>query len=268
MESQYVLGIVGLGNMAQAILHAVLKKKLIVPKDICIYNPHREKCKVFEELGCVIASNVTETAKAGYILLGVKPFILDSVLQEIGNLTAERCLISIAAGITTAHIAARCAATTQIVRAMPNTTLLVECGATAIAENNRIPVERFEMVCKIFECGGIVKVLPEEKMNEIIAINGSSPAFFYRFIKDMSIYAERNGIDFETALSLASKTMEGAAKMLVETQMTPDHLIAQVTTPGGTTQAALHKMDELQLDETLLEAMSACTKRAYELANS
>jgi len=260
------LGIIGFGNMTRAILTPVVENGLFLPQNIIIYNPTPGKAADFIAKGCFEATSAREAAQADYVLLGVKPFKVMEILDEIGDLLSGRCLIAIAAGITTTSMQKACAPGTYIVRTMPNATLTVGCGATVLADTDTAPFEMFETVKSIFACGGIVEVLPENKINEITAVSGSSPAFFYRIIAAMVKNAEQNGISSETAYRLAVKTMEGAAKVMENTDLSTDQLIRIVATPGGTTQAALENMDASGFDQSLSDAMDACTKRTYELA--
>lgn len=124
----------------------------------------------------------------------------------------------------------------------------------------------FDTVLDIFGSAGEIAVLDEALLNPVIGVNASSPAFFFRMIKAMVNSAVSMGVPEETALSLAAKTMMGSAKMLLSTKKTPDELISQVTSEGGTTYAALTAFDQLGFDELIEEAMRRCTKRAYELS--
>ncbi len=266
MAISKTLGIIGFGNMAKAILEPVLASGLFLPENVIIYNPTPGKASEFIDLGCRYASSAVEASKSDFVLLGVKPFKVREVLHEICSNLSGRCLISIAAGITVDSMQEICGHNVHIVRTMPNATLTVGCGATVLAEAKNVPEDVFETVKAIFSCAGVAYVLPEEKINEITAVNGSSPAFFYRILDVMVKNAVGNGIDASVALQLAAKTMEGAARIMQESNLSAAELIRIVATPGGTTQAALESMDKSEFDKSLSDAMDACTKRTYELA--
>ena len=123
----------------------------------------------------------------------------------------------------------------------------------------------FMRVHDIFAASGVVEILPEEQMNTVIAVNGSSPAYVYLFAKALVDYAVQNGIDESAALHLVCKTLEGSAAMLRESGMTADELIKMVSSPGGTTLKAMDALREGKFYETLLQAMEQCTMRANEL---
>lgn len=266
MMQNKTFGIIGFGNMARAILDPMIKNGLIIPEQAIIYNPTPDKANAYVAMGCRRAASAEEAAQSDFVLLGVKPFKVNEVLASVGKYLSGRCLIAIAAGITVESMQKLCAPGTNIVRVMPNATLTVGCGATVLAENPAIPPNIFDTVAAVFSCGGIIEVLPEEKINEITAVSGSSPAFFYRIIAVMVENAVKDGIPRETAYRLAVKTMEGAAKVLENTGLSTDELIRIVATPGGTTQAALESMDASGFDKHLSDAMDVCTRRTYELA--
>ncbi|MGN0460505.1 MAG: pyrroline-5-carboxylate reductase family protein, partial [Ruminococcus sp.] len=148
---------------------------------------------------------------------------------------------------------------------MPNTPLLLGKGATALCPSQNISKEDFEIVKDMFALNGTVEVFGEEHMNEIIAVNGSSPAYIYLFAKAMADYAQECGIPYESALNLVVATLEGSAAMLRDSGDSPDTLIKKVSSPGGTTIAALDTLEEYKFYDAVKSAMASCTRRAEEL---
>lgn len=259
------LGFIGAGNMASAILGGVLRQNLFSPQDIFVSDPQEEKQKALQGLGVrVTAENRAVAAWADLLILAIKPQMFDGVLEELSDEVAGKCVISIAPGISSGYLAGRLR-DAHVVRVMPNTPLLVGRGATAIAQVSGVPEEVFQMVLQIFSASGEVAVLPEEQMDAIVAVNGSSPAFFFRMADAMVRTAADQGIDPDVALRLAARTMEGAAAMLLEGGKTAGELTRQVCSPGGTTLAALTAFDEYRFEEMMAQAMERCTKRAIEL---
>jgi pyrroline-5-carboxylate reductase len=149
---------------------------------------------------------------------------------------------------------------------MPNTPLLLGEGATALSKVEPTTDEEFGLVCSIFGACGEYAVLPADKMKEIIAINGSSPAFIYLFAKAFIEYAAEQGISAEAAQKLFAKTLVGSAKMITDSGNTIDELIKMVSSPGGTTLAGLDRLYEGNLVQVVKNACDSCTKRAYELS--
>lgn len=259
------LGFLGAGNMGSAIIRGVSKNKDI---KLYAYRRNGEKLKELEQYGVTACLNERELArKCKYILLAVKPQVLGDVLDKIKpEITNEHVFISICAGITAEFIKEKTNENVSVAVVMPNTPAMLGEGAIAIAKDGNISDTNFEFAKSVMESCGIVKEIPADKMNEIICINGSSPAFIYLFAKGFVDYSSKAGIDEKTALELFSQSLVGSAKMLLESGMSVDQLIKQVSSPGGTTLAGLEKLYEGKLEETVGNACEACTKRAYELA--
>ena len=258
-------GIIGAGNMGSAILRGALAANVMSPVQVWLANPHSKKMTPFGDAGVhTITSNLDAADNVDILLLAVKPQRISEVLDEIAPLTAGKCIVSIAAGISQSWLQARLPEA-HIICVMPNTPLMLGCGASAMTEQGDIPDEIYQFVYQVFSAAGMVRVLPADQLNEIIPVSGSSPAFFFRMIRLMAEAAERRGIDSETALSLAAKTMEGAALMLQNSGKTAGELERQVCSPGGTTLAALTAFDELGFDRMIDEAFDRCIRRACEL---
>ncbi len=262
---EYRLGIVGAGNMATAILAGILAKQLLPPTSITMSNRHMEKLEEPRRKGvCVTKDNAEVVRSSDVIVLAVKPQMMDEVVEDIAAYTAGKCIVSIAAGVSTDYFKKRLAPC-DVIRVMPNTPLLLGMGATAIAEAVAVPKDRFNTVCAIFAAAGEVAVIREDQMNAIVPVNGSSPAFFFRMADAMVKAAVARGIDGETALCLTARTMEGAANMLLSSGKTAEELTKQVCSPGGTTLAALTAFEEYKFDEMIEAATERCARRAEEL---
>lgn len=139
-------------------------------------------------------------------------------------------------------------------------------GASALAKDSQVSQQEFDFVCSIFKACGKTAVIDESKMKEIIAVNGSSPAFIYLYAKGFIDYAVKEGIDGEVAKKLFAQSLIGSAKMITDSGYTIDELIKMVSSPGGTTLAGLEELNKGNLLNTVNNACEACTKRAYELS--
>lgn len=258
-------GIIGAGNMGSAILRGALAANVMLPAQVWLANPHIEKTTPFGDMGVHTTTSNTETAESvDILLLAVKPQRIGEVLDEISSLVSGKCVVSIAAGISQKWLQERLPSA-HIICVMPNTPLMLGCGASAMTEQGAIPEEIYQFVYRVLSSAGMVRILPAEKINEIIPVSGSSPAFFFRMAQLMTDAAVKRGIDPETALALTAKTMEGAALMLQNSGKTAGELERQVCSPGGTTLAALTAFDELGFDRMIDEAFERCIRRAYEL---
>lgn len=260
------LGLIGAGNMAGAILNGILTKDILPAGRIYLSNRHENKLEQWKARGIHTTTDNREVARqADLLLLAVKPQMLGDVLPQIAEFTTGKCVISIAAGISSAYLRRELPGCHPVL-VMPNTPLLLGKGATAIVKRAEdVPQEEYDAVTAIFSAAGTVAFVTEEQLNTVIPVNGSSPAFFFRLAEAMVAEAEKRGIDGETALELTARTMEGAAAMLLQSGKTAAELTRQVCSPGGTTLAALTAWDEFRFGDMMDEAFTRCIRRAEEL---
>lgn len=264
----HTFGFIGAGNMAGAIISAMITEKLVNPGQLSVYDVDLQKCKSFLDLGAYVSDSIETLARqSDIIFLAVKPQNYADVLRLIAPaIDKNKVLVSIAAGISTGYIKKAVGFDCKVIRLMPNTPLLLGMGATALCYCPPVTDDEFEIVSRIFSSCGIVEVLPEDQMNAVIAVNGSSPAYVYLFAKSVIDAAVLQGIDKDVARNLFLQTLMGSAQMLSSSGKTPDELIAQVASPGGTTLAALDQFKTLGFESLIESAMQACTKRADALA--
>jgi pyrroline-5-carboxylate reductase len=266
------LGFIGIGNMASAIIGGILKSQFISPDQICMYNPHPEKMQRFVESGCIACSSSAEIIQScGTVFLCIKPQIFPQVLSELKPIAdsldeSAVLFVSIAAGVTFKNLQDVLGLNRPYIRVMPNTPLLLGEGASAVSRTENVTDEEFGRICDIFSCCGAVKEIPEDQMNAIISVSGSSPAYLYRLAKVTCDYAEQRGIDRQTALELFCQTLKGSAEMLLHAERSPQELIDMVTSKGGTTFRLLGVLDNRDFDSMMMDAFDACEKRAKELS--
>ena len=193
--------------------------------------------------------------------------MLGEILETVkGSITEEKVLVSICAGISADFIKNATIPNAKVVLVMPNTPLLLGEGASSLAKVEPTTDKEFSIVKDILLSCGKAEVVPENKMKEIIAINGSSPAFTYLFAKGFIEYAKSVDIDEEVAKSLFAQTLIGSAKMITDSGYTIDELIKMVSSPGGTTLKGLDEFYNADLLSIINKACESCTKRAYELS--
>ena len=262
------VGFIGAGNMGYAIMKGIKGSEKSSEVSLYAFDTYQEACVRAEQLGAKITADAAElVGSCSYVFLAVKPQQLDEVLEAIKpEVTKNTVIISICAGITDEYIASQTVEGAKVVLVMPNTPLLLGEGATALSRSDSVTDEEFKFVCEIFGSCGIYAVVPKDKMKEIIAINGSSPAFIYLYAQSFVRYAESVGIDTQAATDLFAKSLIGSAKMITDSGKTIDELIEMVSSKGGTTIAGLEKLRAGGLDEAVQECCKACTNRAYELS--
>ncbi len=269
MTNEPYISFIGGGNMAGAIIDAIIAAGIVPKNNISVYDPSEKSQALFLSKGInVCSSNIELAQKGGLLFLAVKPQIVNSVLSEISGHIKSDCIVSIAAGISTEDIKSKIQAPVPVIRTLPNTPMLILSGMTVVASSDEVPDEMFNLVLSIFKAAGEVLVLPEDKINEAIPMSSSSPAFFFRMLNAMALSGERFGIPYSDALKLSAVAMEGASKIVLKGDRTPQELIQQVSSPGGTTVAALSAFDEFGFEAFTDEFVKRCIDRAYELGNN
>lgn len=263
------LGFLGAGNMAGAMIKGILAGGYLSRKNIHVFDIAEEKCHHFQELGLIVESDAIRlTESCDVIFLAVKPQNIEELLLSIhtsGIPIGVKVFASIAAGVSTDYIRRLLSARVPVVRAMPNTPLLLAEGATALCRTENVADDVFEFIKGIFSVCGTVYEIEEAFMNAVISVNGSSPAYIYLLAKIVVDYATSQGIPSEIALSLFCQTLKGSASMLLHSGYSPEELIRMVSSPGGTTLAALDVFEKRDFSSIVTDAMDACTRRAEEL---
>lgn len=261
-----VIGFIGVGNLASAVIGGLRRSEKYAKTALCLYDRFSEKTAAFSDSHTEICSSETEVVgKSDYIFVAIKPADFETALAAINksDLTGK-VFISTAAGVTTGYISSRLSGA-KVVRSMPNTPISVGMGATAICGSANVTADELETVRSIFSACGECRLLDESLMNKVIAVNGSSPAYVFAFIKAMADWGQSVGIDFQTALQLAAQAVKGSAQMLSQSSKTPEQLIKDVCSPGGTTIEAMKVFEEGGLEKLVFSAMDACTRRADEM---
>jgi len=273
----YALGIVGAGNMAEAIVRGAIQTGLFVPSAIIAADVSPVRRELFQKQLMVraVASSADAVRDAQVVLLSVKPQQMADVLSELGRVMSPQSLvISIAAGISSGFVEAGLGTENEwrVVRVMPNTPLLVGAGMVALARGRHATEQDLTVARRLFGFGpgvaassGQVVELPETLMDAVTAVSGSGPAYFFYLAEQMIQAGIELGLRPEHARQLTAQTALGAAKMLIELSETPQELRRKVTSPGGTTHAAITYLESRGFGPALAEAVKAAAKRSKEL---
>lgn len=263
-----MLGFIGCGNMAQAMLRGILAKGIYKAEDIIVSRRSTgELQKTGEEFGVRTTTDITEVAaKADVLVLAVKPYQFEEVIPAIkGYVREDTIVVSIAAGQTLANIERLFGKTVKLVRTMPNTPALVLAGATGMCFHETVREEEQAEVIELFESFGIVAVVEENMIDTVIGVSGSSPAYVFLFIEAMADAAVADGMPRAQAYELAAQSVMGSARMVLETGKHPGELKDMVCSPGGTTIEAVRVLEEKGLRSAVIEGQRACVKKAREL---
>jgi len=263
------LAILGVGTMGEALCRGLLAAELLSPGRIIVSDVLAERSRhVADELGVVAApGNVEAVERAAVVILAVKPQHADTVMAEVGRLlTPERLLISIAAGIGTAHLERLMPTGGRVVRAMPNTPMLVGVGAVGLAAGANATAADVDLARALFASAAEVVVLDDERLiDAVTAVSGSGPAYVFYLIEAMVAAGVAEGLSEGDALALARRTALGAAALLERTGDRPEVLRERVTSPGGTTQAAIEHLERAGVRELLVAAVRRAAERSREL---
>jgi pyrroline-5-carboxylate reductase len=266
---KYDLAIIGAGVMAEAIARGVLAGKQIAPARMIAADVSADRRKLFESLGIKsIESSAEAVPDARMVLLCVKPYQMEQVLGQLkGHLTDSTLIVSIAAGIGSGFIARHLGdgKNWRIVRAMPNTPMLVGEGMVAIAAGGAAGTADLSEARKILESAAHVIEVDETKMDAVTALSGSGPAYFFFLVEQMMRAGEEMGLTPEESRTLAIQTTVGAARMMSQSSDSPTEHRRRVTTPNGTTHAAISHMESEKWPAITIEAIKAAKKRSAEL---
>lgn len=266
--SNYQFGVIGGGNMTEAILRGVVTGGFLAPRRIVVSEPLADRRKTLSDQFYVAAvEDNTVPAACPYLLLAVKPQILPDVLDGIAPTVGPNALvISIAAGIRTDLLDEKLAGRGRIVRVMPNTPMLVGEGAAAVCAGPRATDEDVVWTRELLTAGGgLALPVEQEQMDAVTAVSGSGPAYFFFLVEAMVQAGVAEGLSPEVALSLARQTCLGAGKLLVEGGEDPAELRRRVTSPNGTTQRAVETLESDGVREALIRAVRAAAERSREL---
>lgn len=257
---------IGAGNMAEAIARALVARSPDAASRLCACDPSPARRELFaSQLGVRTAEHASQLdADVDLVILAVKPQSMGEALQACASRFTRAGYLSIAAGIKTASIEAVVGAR-PVVRAMPNTPLMLGSGATAIAPGSHARESDLALARTIFESSGVVVDVREDQMNAVTALSGSGPAYFFLLVEQMVRAGIEMGLTPNVAHALATQTALGAGRMLRETRDAPAELRRKVTSPGGTTQAAIETMQARQMDQTIVDALKRAEQRGREL---
>ncbi|MHA1150007.1 MAG: pyrroline-5-carboxylate reductase [Promethearchaeota archaeon] len=268
---EYELGIIGTGNMGSALLRTILKNKIVEPSKLIIYDKDSSVTnELSSELNINIAKDNAQLAKTSkYILLAIKPQVIDGVLKEIAPMiTPNQIIISIVAGVALSHLGKYINEEVGIIRVMTNTPLMVGAGASALSKNGKVTEESMNFVKKVFNSGGIVVELDEIHIDTVTGLSGSGPAYFFIILEALADGGVKMGLPRKVAMQLAAQTALGAGKLILETGKHPGELKDMVTSPGGTTITALHELEKAKLRSTLIRAVEVATEKSRALNES
>lgn len=262
------VAILGAGVMGEAVLSGLLRSGR-TPADLVVAERRPDRAdELRSRYGVRVVDNLEAARASSVLLLVVKPQDMGALLEEIAPVVSpDMLVVSLAAGITAAFIEARLPADVPVVRVMPNTPALVDEGISAISPGTSCDEAHLEAAEALLGSVGRVVRVPEKYQDAVTAISGSGPAYIYYVVEAMIEAGVLLGLPRATSSELVVQTLVGAAKMLRETGEHPSVLRENVTSPAGTTVAALRELDDHKVRAAFLRAMEAARDRSHELAS-
>ena len=268
MSVDQTIAFIGAGNMAGALIRGLIGTGTVPADRITASDPDEARLEsLASALGIGITSdNAEAVADATVVVLATKPQVFGDVLPGLAEVVRpDALLVSIAAGISTEMIERAFPAQLRVVRTMPNTPALVGAGATAIAAGTHATEADLELAETLFRSVGIAVVVPEVQIDAVTGLSGSGPAYVFAMIEALRDAGAKEGLEEDTALRLASQTVFGAARLLLDEKEAPEVLRDRVTSPGGTTRAGLDALAAAGFAEAIRGAVRAATRRSVEL---
>ena len=262
------IAFLGSGRIARALIQGLLKTESVAPNEIIVTSHSGiSSTRLAEELGVTATTSNDEAIEAAsMVILCTKPAQALSTISGAQTSLANKLLVSMATGIRSEDLFQAAAGRARILRAMPNTAVRVGKGTITLSPHASTTPEDFLLVKTIFSKSATLEEIPEEKMDAVTALSGSGPAFALLFLEGLVEAGVKTGLDPKLARSLAARTLEAAAALILETEQSPQELSAEIASPNGTTAAGLHVLEEAALKTIVGKAIEAARNRAQELA--
>lgn len=265
---QHELAFIGAGNMAEAIAGGIIRGSVLKPSDMIAAEPNENRRDVFNKLGIRTQSEIdAAVGNAKIILLAVKPQVMSQVLDALkSHIGHDSLIISIAAGIPIWKIEAGLSpATPPVIRTMPNTPMLIGQGMIALAPGSRATQQHLDRATQLFAPSSEVRTLPENLIDAVTALSGSGPAYLFFLAENMIAAGIAMGMSPDDARTFTLQTLVGSAAMLKASDRSATELRAMVTSPNGTTHAAITHMQQNHMDKIIVDALIAARDRGKEL---
>ncbi|MGG4551091.1 pyrroline-5-carboxylate reductase [Paenibacillus humicus] len=265
----------GAGSMAEAIVRGLIHRKVAPPESITMLNRSNQERLAHLESAYGIKTGRSDAEKesslisASVIVLAMKPKDAGEALKVLGpKLNQEQLIVSVIAGLSISTIQALLGYKAPIARTMPNTSSSIGFGATGISFSAEVNETQTAQVLKMFEAVGTVQVIPEEQMEILTGVSGSGPAYIYYMMEAMIEAGIEGGLSVEQARELTVQTVLGAAAMMKETGEEPAKLRKDITSPNGSTQAALETLAAGSFNATVKAAVHRAAERSKEMGEA
>ena len=259
------LGIIGAGNMGGAIVHGCIRSNVFPAREMMVADVDASKLDGLRELGVEVTQNASLAARAPNVILADKPQAFGDVGKMIAPLRESKLVISIMAGLGSRAIRAALGQSARVIRVMPNMPCQIGAGMSAIALGDGAHPGDEALAVSIFGALGRTVMVDESLMYAVTAVSGSGPAYVFLLAEAMEQAAVTLGIDPAVAKTLVDQTVFGAGKLLIESGTKAVELRRSVTSPGGTTAAALEVFEQRRFVDAVIAALTAARDRGRQL---
>lgn len=260
------IGMVGGGQMGEALLRGMIEAGLVTSSQLMLAEPDSDRRAYMEAKYCIDSTDSPAVLcrHSEVIIMAVKPQVMESVLNRYALLLSGQLLISLAAGITIAAME-KIAGKVRLIRVMPNTPALVSAGASALSVNSMATAGDIQIGMDIFSSIGTCVHLDENLLDAVTGLSGSGPGFVFTFIEAMIDGGVLAGLPRPVARQLVLQTVYGSARLALESGDEPGALKGMVTSPGGTTITGIHELEKGGLRSAVMSAVDRAAKRSTEL---
>jgi len=264
------IGFVGFGHMAQVIFRAIDRSKLVPHSQILFVRRDSKKIKETEQTFRITSTSLENlVGTCDLILLCVRPSQVSSILEDMALLDLKgKMIVSILAGTKISFFQRYLGVEVEILRVMPNLPAAVGEGMTLLSYGPNSSVELKSLAHLLFGCMGEIAELHEDLMDIGCGMSGSGPGFVFQLIEAMARLGEKKGISYQDSLKISAQTFLGAARLILKGGILPVHLIEQIATPKGTTEAGFEKMRELQLEKNFQSVIEASAARSKAISDN
>lgn len=265
---EYNLGVIGAGNMSQAIIQGSIDKNAVYCDQIYIYDIDKNKMNLMKNnLSVKPVDSIIELCDmSDIIIIAVKPNVLPIVLKELKSIVGDKAIVSIAAGWSADMIKEIIGIDKKVLRLMPNTPLMVGEGMSVFEEPSNLADDEKEFVERLFLSIGKIEHAPLKLMDAVTGVSGSGPAYVYMFIEALADAGVLCGLPRDLAQTLAAQTVKGAAQTVIDSGLHPGALKDAVCSPGGTTIEAVRSLEQDGFRGTVIKAVESCVNKSKRLA--
>jgi pyrroline-5-carboxylate reductase len=266
--NRYRLGFIGAGNMAEAIARGAIDSGVLTTDQMTASDPSGDRLAAFELFGVQRSpGNLALIEQSDAVLLAIKPQALDAIRDDLSKIQDHQIVISIMAGLGSDRIERVIGKSARLVRVMPNTPLMTGQGMAGVALGPNAKPGDDALALELFGASGKAISVSEQDLHAITAISGSGPAYLFYLAEAMQKAADQLGLS-DNARLLVNQTLLGSSHLLSQSSDTPAELRRKVTSPGGTTEAAIKHLDANEVKAQIVEALKAAYERSVELGES